>query len=162
MANTWPNMTGPIWRKACCKAFNPPYRTGSIGPPSRTGLVNRPWSSILDDGLSGRRSRCQILDFRDLQHRNGHGLLRAAFLGDFDLFLVNRVVVVQYDIATETARDSRCDCRRWWTWSSSVRDPHGRPCRWSRPMPDCRWGIPSSPQWDLPWLRSFPTRASVV
>lgn len=65
-----------------------------------TGSV---WNrSVLDDGFACRSARSEILNFRDLQNRNGHWLFRAAFFGDFDLFVIDGVIGMQHDVAAET------------------------------------------------------------
>ena len=65
-----------------------------------TGSV---WNrSVLDDGFACRSARSEILNFRDLQNRNGHRLFRAAFFGDFDLFVIDGVIGMQHDVAAET------------------------------------------------------------
>lgn len=58
--------------------------------------------SVLDDGFACRSARGEILNFRDLQYRNGHRLFRATFLGDLDLLVIDRIVGMEHDIAAET------------------------------------------------------------
>ena len=84
-------------------------------------------ASVLDDGLAGGRPWRQVLNLRDLQNGNGHGLLRAVMFGHGDLLIVDRIIGMQSDVATATitslllkighcddqfAGDSRYECHR--------------------------------------------------
>ncbi len=87
-----------------------------------------------------RSAQSEILNFRDFQNRNGHRLFRAAFFGDFDLFVIDGVIGMQHDVAAETVslllfevgdRDDQIAAvsRLRYVWPAYARDSRYGCCR---------------------------------
>ncbi len=83
------------YRRTADRTYSP-----VCGSPILSVSTGSVWNrSVLDDGFACRSARSEILNFRDLQNRNGHRLFRAAFFGDFDLFVIDGVIGMQHDVA---------------------------------------------------------------